>query len=83
MFRGRTMNHLELTKWLLKVRDALAEQDEVRRNRMLLAADRFLNRGQAAAARILGDTNRKRGRRRMLDHSSSPNEGSNHVQGIN
>jgi len=62
MFRGRTMNHLELTKWLLKVRDALAEQDEVRRNRMLLAADRFLNRGQAAAARILGDTNRERGR---------------------
>jgi hypothetical protein len=36
------MNNLELTKWLLKVRDALAEQDEVRRNSMLSAADRFL-----------------------------------------
>jgi hypothetical protein len=36
------MNNLELTKWLLKVRDALAEQDEVRRNSMLRAADGFL-----------------------------------------
>jgi hypothetical protein len=36
------MNNPELTKWLLKVRDALAEQDEVRRNSMLRAADAFL-----------------------------------------
>jgi hypothetical protein len=36
------MNNLELTRWLRKVRDALAEQDEVRRNSMLRAADRFL-----------------------------------------
>ena len=36
------MNNLELTEWLLKVRDALAEQDEVRRNSMLRAADKFL-----------------------------------------
>ena len=38
------MNNLELTKWLLKVRDALAEQDEVKRNSMLRAADGFLKR---------------------------------------
>jgi hypothetical protein len=36
------MNNLDLTRWLLKVRDALAEQDEVKRNSMLRAADRFL-----------------------------------------
>ena len=36
------MNNLELTEWLLKVRDALAEQDEVRRNSMLRAAEKFL-----------------------------------------
>jgi hypothetical protein len=36
------MNNLELTKWLVKVRDALAEQDELKRNGMLRAADRFL-----------------------------------------
>ncbi|MGA8311513.1 MAG: hypothetical protein WB755_15890, partial [Terriglobales bacterium] len=33
---------LELTEWLLKVRDALAEQDEGRRNSMLRTADKFL-----------------------------------------
>jgi hypothetical protein len=36
------MNNLELTKWPLKVRDALAEPDAVQRNSMLRAADRFL-----------------------------------------
>ena len=36
------MNNLDLTRWLLKVRDALAEQDEAKRNNMLRAADRFL-----------------------------------------
>jgi hypothetical protein len=36
------MNNLELTEWLLKVRDALAEQDEGKRSSMLQAADRFL-----------------------------------------
>ena len=36
------MNNPELTKWLQRVRDALAESDEVRRNSMLRAAERFL-----------------------------------------
>ena len=36
------MTNLELTKWLAKVRDALAEQDEGKRDSMLRAADRFL-----------------------------------------
>jgi hypothetical protein len=36
------MKNLESTKWLRKVRDALAEEDEVRRSGMLRAADRFL-----------------------------------------
>ena len=36
------MKNLETTKWLRKVRDALAEEDEVRRSSMLRAADRFL-----------------------------------------
>jgi hypothetical protein len=36
------MKNLDLTKWLQIVRDALAEQDEVRRNSMLRSADRFL-----------------------------------------
>jgi hypothetical protein len=36
------MNHLDLTRWLLKVRDALAEQDEAKRNCMLQGADEFL-----------------------------------------
>jgi hypothetical protein len=52
------MNNLQLTKWLLKVRDALAEQDQVKRNSMLRAADRFL-RGQSAVVRIPQDTNRR------------------------
>jgi hypothetical protein len=43
MVRGVTqMNNPELTKWLRRVRDALAESDEVRRNSMLRAAERFL-----------------------------------------
>jgi hypothetical protein len=37
-----TMKKLDLTKWLRIVWDALAEQDEVKRDSMLLAADRFL-----------------------------------------
>ena len=36
------MKNLETTKCLRKVRDALAEEDEVRRSSMLRAADRFL-----------------------------------------
>jgi hypothetical protein len=36
------MKNLDLTKWLRIVWDALAEQDEVKRDSMLRAADRFL-----------------------------------------
>ena len=36
------MNNLDLTRWLLKVRNALAEQDAIKRNSMLRAADSFL-----------------------------------------
>jgi hypothetical protein len=36
------MNNPELTKWLRRVRDALAESNEVRRNALLRAAERFL-----------------------------------------
>lgn len=44
------MKTLDLTRWLLKVRDALAEQDEAKRNRMLLAADKFLRRNNQSLA---------------------------------
>lgn len=43
------MNSLDLTRWLLKVRDALAEHDEIKRDSMLRAADRFLKRSNQQA----------------------------------
>ena len=43
------MNSLDLTRWLLRVRDALAEHDEIKRDSMLRAADRFLKTEQSAA----------------------------------
>jgi hypothetical protein len=49
------MNDLDLTRWLLKVRDALAEEDEAKRNRMLRAADTFLRgNNQLLALREIG-----------------------------
>jgi hypothetical protein len=36
------MNKKDHIRWLLKVRDALAEQDETKRDGLLKAADRFL-----------------------------------------
>ena len=49
------MNNLDLTRWLLKVRDALAEQDEAKRNSMLRAADGFLRgNNQSLALRGTG-----------------------------
>jgi hypothetical protein len=39
------MKNLELTKWLQLVWDALAEQDEVKRNDMLQNAAVFLKKG--------------------------------------
>lgn len=57
------MNNLDLTRWLLKVRDALAEQDEAKRNNMLRAADRFLKgNNESLALRGTGmDKFRRRG----------------------
>lgn len=36
------MRNLDLTQWLEIVRDALAEEDEVKRNGLLRAAEMFL-----------------------------------------
>ena len=55
------MNNLELTKWLSKVRDALAEQDEARRNSMLSAADRFLREINQKARAFRRTRNHKSG----------------------
>jgi hypothetical protein len=44
------MKNPDLTRWLLKVRDALAEPDETTRNSMLRAADRFLKRNNQSLA---------------------------------
>jgi hypothetical protein len=56
------MNHLDLTRWLLKVRDALAEQDEAKRNSMLRAAEGFLrgnNQALALRGTGLGESRRR------------------------
>jgi hypothetical protein len=62
------MNNLDLTRWLLKVRDALAEQDEAKRNNMLRAADGFLKRNNQSLA-LLRDRSGQVSRRR-----ESPNQ---------
>ena len=43
----------DLTRWLLKVRDALAEQDEAKRDSLLRAADGFL-RGNNQSLELRG-----------------------------
>jgi hypothetical protein len=68
---GAQMNNLELTRWLGKVRDALAEPDEIRRNSMLRAAERFLKEGNHQSHALQTTRNRERGRG-ILDKSSSP-----------
>lgn len=77
------MNNLELTEWLLKVRDALAEQDEVRRNSMLRAAEKFLKaskqQSRAFPRAQIGEWRRGT----ALHKSSIRNKGSIHRQGIN
>jgi hypothetical protein len=62
------MNNLGLTRWLLKVRDALAEPDEAKRNSMLRAAHGFLKRNNQSLA-PLWDRNGQVSRRR-----ESPNQ---------
>ena len=77
------MNSPDLTRWLLRVRDALAEYDEIKRDSMLRAADRFLKRSNQQLLvfhRIrIGET----GREGNLGNSSSRGKGSNQTQGIN
>jgi hypothetical protein len=50
------MKNPDLTRWLLRVRNALAQQDEAKRNRMLRAAEAFLRqeRSVTGAARDEG-----------------------------
>ena len=65
------MNNLDLTRWLLKVRDALAEQDEAKRNSMLRAADRFL-KGNNQSLHVTGmDIFRRTGSPNRLDQPQS------------
>ena len=75
------MNNLDLTRWLLKVRNALAEQDEIKRNGMLLAADRFLKRTNQQSL-VFGRT-RETGRGKSPGNSSSQSTWSKQAQGIN
>ena len=46
------MKKPDLTRWLLKVRNALAEQDETRRNSMLRAAEAFLRHEKSVAGMV-------------------------------
>lgn len=57
------MKNPDLTRWLLKVRNALAEQDEAKRNRMLRAAEAFLRqeRSVTGAVRDEGSPRRSSG----------------------
>jgi hypothetical protein len=66
------MNSLELTKWLMKVRDALAEHDEVRRNGMLRAADKFLKRSTQRSLAL--SRTRISGGGRALDKFAQPKQ---------
>ena len=64
------MNNLDLTRWLLKVRDALAEQDEAKRNSMLRAADR-IPEGNNQSLRGTGiDKSRRTGSPNQFDQAS-------------
>ena len=69
------MNSPDLTRWLLRVRDALAEYDEIKRDSMLRAADRFLKRSNQQVLvfrRIrIGET----GRGRKPGQLVQPNQG--------
>ena len=76
------MKTLDLTRWLLKVRDALAEQDEAKRNRMLRAADKFLRgNNQSLALREIGID--KFQRRECPTMSPSRSAWSGYGRGIN
>jgi hypothetical protein len=46
------MKNPDLTRWLLKVRNALAEQDEAKRNRMLRAAEAFLRQERSVTGAV-------------------------------
>lgn len=56
------MNKKDHIRWLLKVRDALAEKDEAKRDGLLRAADRFLranNLSQELCGAGLGESRRR------------------------
>ena len=74
---GSQMNNLELTKWLVKVRGALAEPDELKRNSMLRAADRFLK--QSTQRSLALHRARIGGVGRALYNSPSRSKWSHHV----
>jgi hypothetical protein len=57
------MHNLDLTRWLLKVRDALAQEDEDKRDSLLRAADGFL-RGNNQSLELRGTGLGKSRRRR-------------------
>ena len=68
------MNDLELTKWLLKVRNALAEHDEVRRNSMLSAADRFVKEINQKARAFRRTRNDESGRGESRGQFATPKQ---------
>jgi hypothetical protein len=69
------MTRLDLTRWLLKVRDALAEQDKIKRNSMLCAADRFLKRSNQRALVFRGTRIGGAGTGRNLGQLVEPKQG--------
>jgi hypothetical protein len=66
------MNNLDLTRWLLKVRNALAEQNEAKRNSMLRAANELLRRNNQSLALRGRDPRNLEGARALTNLSSRP-----------
>ena len=50
--RSLPMKNPDLTRWLLKVRNALAEQDQAKRNSMLRAAEAFLRQERSVTGAV-------------------------------
>jgi hypothetical protein len=76
------MKNLDLTDWLQIVWDALAEQDEAKRNGMLRAADRFLKGSNPQAVLFPRTRIGKLGRGKSLGRCS-PVEVSGRIAGTN
>jgi hypothetical protein len=69
------MNSPDLTRWLLGVRDTLAEHDKIKRDSMLRAADGFLKRSNQQV--LVFRKSAKQEAERNLGNSSSRSKGSN------